>query len=205
MASKQYIKKLKTDIERTIQGLRTKPREFIYEDTKSYIKPDTLYSAYYTLDKREVYLTGISSSNNSRIITRSSINTRTLFDRYVNLKFPTRQKYPKITLPNPSESDYTIGSIERYFAQKANNPNADIFEVSKADFKTKNDLYRYLQFEWIISGIKSEVVKENLGTINFINRDFIGISRILFPLQLWIPPKDSPEDLQKKLSLLKTN
>ena len=88
MASRQYIKKLKTDIERTIQGLKAKPREFRYEDTKSYIKPDTLYSAYYTLDKREVYLTGISSSNNSRIITRSSINTRTLFDRYVNLKFP---------------------------------------------------------------------------------------------------------------------
>ena len=38
MASRQYIKKLKTDIERTIQGLRTKPREFIYEDTKGYIK-----------------------------------------------------------------------------------------------------------------------------------------------------------------------
>ena len=205
MASRQYIKKLKTDIERTIQGLRTKPREFRYEDTKSYIKPDTLYSAYYTLDKREVYLTGISSSNNSRIITRSSINTRTLFDRYVNLKFPTRQKYPTITLPNPSESDYTIGSIKRYFAQKANNPNADIFEVSKADFKTKNDLYRYIQFDWRISGIKSEIVRDNQRTINFVNRDFIGISKQLFALQYWKPPKNSPDDLQKKLSLLKTN
>ena len=204
MASRQYIKKLKTDIERTIQGLRTKPREFIYEDTKSYIKPDTLYSAYYTLDKREVYLTGISSSNNSRIITRSSINTRTLFDRYVNLKFPTRQKYPKITLPNPSESDYTIGSITRYFTQKANNPNADIFEVSKADFDNQNSLYKYTDFQWRISGKKEEVTRDNQNTMRRLEKEYPGISRILFPLQLWIPPKDSPEDLQKKLSLLKT-
>ena len=34
MASRQYIKKLKTDIERTIQGLRTKPREFILKIRK---------------------------------------------------------------------------------------------------------------------------------------------------------------------------
>ena len=203
MASKQYIQKLKIDIERTIQGLKAKPREFIYEDTKSYIKPDTLYSVYYTLDKREVYLTGISSSNNSRMMIRSSINTRTLFDRYINLKFPIRQKYPTIILPNPSESDYTIGSIKRYFAQKANNPNADIFEVSKPDFTVKNDLYRYIQFEWRISGLKSEIVRDNQRTINFVNRDFIGISKLLFPLQLWKPPKGSPDDLQKKLLLLK--
>ena len=157
------------------------------------------------MDKREVYLTGISSSNNSRIITRSSINTRTLFDRYVNLKFPIRQKYPTITLPNPSESDYTIGSIKRYFAQKANNPNADIFEVSKADFKTKNDLYRYIQFDWRISGIKSEIVRDNQRTINDLELEYNGISKKLFPLQLRKPTKDTFEDVQKKLLLLKTN
>ena len=56
------------------------------------------------------------------------INTRTLFDRYVNLKFPTRQKYPTITLPNPSESDYRIGRITRYFTKKTNEVNGILKE-----------------------------------------------------------------------------
>ena len=37
-----------------------------------------------------------------------------------------------------------------------------------------------------------------------LEKEYPGISKLLFPLQLWIPPKDSPEDLQKKLLLLKT-
>ena len=59
MATKQQIRNIKINIERTIQGLRTKPQEFTYEQTDGFVKPDTLYSIYYTLTKSEVYLTGI--------------------------------------------------------------------------------------------------------------------------------------------------
>ena len=94
-------------------------------------------------------------------------------------------------------------AIKRYFTQKANDRNADIFEVSKKDFNNKNNLYRYTSFQWRISGKKEEVIRDNRKTMRGQEKDYPGISRLLFPLQLWIPPKNSLESLEKKLSLLK--
>ena len=202
MANKQQIQNIKTNIERTVQGLRTKPQEFIYDKTKGFVRPDMVYSVYYTLSKKEVYLTGITDTSNSKIIKR--VNNKTMFSKYVGLKTPTRQKYPEVTPANPSKSDYRIGRIKRYFTQKANDRSADIFEVSKKDFNSQNNLYRYTSFQWRISGKREEVIRDNGATMIGQEKDYSGISRLLFPLQLWIPPKDSPEDLQKKLLLLKT-
>ena len=201
MATKQQIQNIKTNIERTIQGLNTKPQEFIYSQTKGFVKPDTLYSVYYTLTKKEVYLTGITETSNSKIIKR--VNNKTMFSKYSSLKSLTRQKYPEVTPANPTDSDYRIGKITRYFTQKANDRNADIFEVSKDDFSSKNNLYRYTSFQWRISGKRGEVIRDNGATMIGQEKDYPGISRLLFPLQLWIPPKNSLESLEKKLSLLK--
>ena len=201
MTNKQKIRNIKTNIERTIQGLRTKPQEFIYEHTKGFVRPDMVYSVYYTLSKKEVYLTGIIDTSNSKIIKK--VNNKTMFSKYVDLKVPTRQKYPEITLTNPSESDYRIGSITRYFTQKGNNKNSDIFEISKKDFEDKNNLYKYTSGRWRISGKREEVIRDNRRTIRLQEINYPGISKLLFPLQLWKPSKNSAESLQKKLLLLK--
>ena len=201
MTNKQKIQNIKTNIERTIQGIYTNPQEFIYEETGGFVRPGLLYSVYYTLNKKEIYLTGITDTSNSKIIKR--VNNKTTFSKYSSLKSLTRQKYPEVTPANPSKSDYRIGRIKRYFTQKANDRNADIFEVSKKDFNNQNNLYRYTSFQWRISGKREEVIRDNEVTMRGQEKDYPGISRLLFPLQLWIPPKDSPEDLQKKLSLLK--
>ena len=163
MSNKQQIQNIKTNIERTIQGLNTKPQEFIYEQTKGFVKPDTLYSVYYTLTKKEVYLTGITDTSNSKIIKR--VNNKTMFSKYSSLKSLTRQKYPEVTPANPTDSDYRIGRITRYFTQKANDRNADIFEVSKKDFNNQNNLYRYTSFQWRISGKREEVIRDNQSTM----------------------------------------
>ena len=47
MATKQEIQNIKRNIERSIQGLRTKPQEFIYEEAGGFVKPNTLYSILY--------------------------------------------------------------------------------------------------------------------------------------------------------------
>ena len=41
--------------------------------------------------------------------------------------------------------------------------------------------------------------------MRWLEKEYPGISRILFPLQLWKPSKNSAESLQKKLLLLKFN
>ena len=200
MANKKQIRNIKVNIERTIQGLRTKPREFIYDDTNSFVKPDTLYSVYYTLSKTEQFLTGILESSTSRMIRPTG--QRSLYGQYTAIKSTQRQKYPKTTPMVPSESDYRIGEITRYFTQRANNPNSEIFEISKEDSENENSLYKYTIFQWRISGTREEVIRENQGTIKNLQREYPNITKVLFPLQLWIPPKNSPDDLEKKLSLL---
>tara|TARA_R100000008_G_C3493401_1_gene119861 strand:+ start:38 stop:649 length:612 start_codon:yes stop_codon:yes gene_type:complete len=201
MATKQEIQNIKTNIERTIQGLQSKPQEFIYEKTGGFVKPNMLYSVYYTLDKEEVYLTGVTNTSNSKVITK--VSDKTLFGRYRDLKNLSRTPYPKPTPTKPSESDYRIGEITRYFTRMANDISKPILEISKEDFSTKNSLYKYTSFQWRISGTKEEVSRDNRRTIRRLEKDYTGISNILFPLQLWKPSKDSVDDLQKKLSLLR--
>ena len=202
MIDKKQIQNIKTNIERTIQGLTTAPREFTYKESGGFVRNNMTYSIYYTLSKDEVYLTGIKDSTNSQIIVK--VTDKTTFSRYKDLTTLIRTPYPKTTPSKPSDSDYRIGEITRYFTQVANDKIKPILEVSAQDFGNQNSLYRYTDFQWRISGTKREVTKDNQITINILEREFNGISKKLSSLQLWKPIKDSTEDVQKKLLLLKT-
>ena len=201
MTIKQQIRNIKTNVERTIQGLRTKSQEFRYQQTGGYVQPNTLYSIYYTLDKNERYLTGIDGTTNSKIIEK--VENQTNFKKYRDLRFPTRESYPVSSKSTPTDADYRIGQITRYFTQIGNDTSQPAFEVIKDDFDNQNSLYKYTSFTWKISGKREEVIRENQKTINGLLIDYTNINQSLFPLQLWKPPIDSPDDLEKKLSLLK--
>ena len=155
MIDKKQIQNIKTNIERTIQGLTTAPREFTYKESGGFVRNNMTYSIYYTLSKDEVYLTGIKDSTNSQIIVK--VTDKTTFSRYKDLTTLIRTPYPKTTPSKPSDSDYRIGEITRYFTQVANDKIKPIFEVSAQDFGNQNSLYRYTDFQWRISGTREEV------------------------------------------------
>jgi hypothetical protein len=201
LATKQQIQNIKTNIERTIQGLRTKPQEFTYQQTGGFVQPNTVYSVYYTLIKDEVYLTGITSTSNSKII--NNVKNETSFKTYKKLKFPTRIDYPVSSKPKPTDTDYRIGAVTRYFAQIGNDTTQPIFEISKDDFEKQNTLYKYTSFSWTISGKREDVIMRNQTTIIQLQVNYPGIIGVLWPLQLWKPPEGSSVDIQKKLLLLK--
>ena len=201
MATKQQIQNIKINIERTIQGLRTKPQEFTYEQTGGYVKPNTLYSIYYSLSKDEIYLTGVSTTSTSKKINR--VKNKTMYSEYSDIKSLNRQVYPKTTLAKPTDSDYRIGEITRYFTQSGNDKSKPVFEISEQDFNNQNSLYNYTSFQWRISGKKEEVIRDNSATILGLQANYPGINKVLFPLQLWKPPLNSSDDIEKKLSLLK--
>ena len=203
MIDKKQIQNIKTNIERTIQGLVAKPKEFTYKETGGFVRNKMTYSIYYTLNKDEVYLTGTTDSTNSQIIEK--VNDKTMFSEYKDLASLTRTPYPKTTPAKPTESDYEIGEITRYFTQVANDKSKPIFEISAKDFGNQNSLYRYTEFQWRISGTKEEVTRDNQITIYDLELEYKDISKKLFPLQLWKPTRDSYEDVQKKLLLLKTD
>ena len=199
--TKQQIQDIKTSVERTIQGSRTKPQEFTYEQTGGYVKPNTLYSIYYGLNKKETYLTGIIDTSNSKIIKR--VKNNTLYSNYSDIKTLNRQIYPKTAPANPSESDYRIGTITRYFTKKTNEVNAKVFEITEDDFNNQNNLYDYTPLDWRISGKKLEVSSDLSATLRGIQSNYPSITKTVFPLQLWVPPKNSPDDVQNKLNRLK--
>ena len=58
--SLEYFKTIQENSERTTQGLRTAKNQFRYFDNGGFVKPNTLYSIYYTFNKGLIYLTTIS-------------------------------------------------------------------------------------------------------------------------------------------------
>ena len=201
MTTKQQIQSIKQNSERVVEGIRTQSQEFVYELTRGFVKENTLYSAYYTDDKREVYLTGLQSSGNSKLILR--VKNKTLFGEYTDLKRPSRTPYPKPKVPQLKDGDYELGSVDRFFAQVANDYSKQVFEIDKEQFENQNSLYRYISFSWIISGLKEDVSRQNSLTMRTLQRDFPTITKVLFPLQFWRPSLGTKDDVENKLSRLK--
>ena len=85
------------------------------------------------------------------------------------------------------------------------------FSVNIEMFSEMNKSIQATTIDVSVNGLKVKASKEHLFkpeerlTVQFrgLEKEYSGISRILFPLQLWIPPKNSLESLEKKLSLLK--
>ena len=191
----------KLNLERTSQNLITQDSEFVYTDNNGTVPANKNYSVYYLKDKRELYFTGLLTSNYVRQLTR--IKNHTLYSQYTNITSPKREKYPFNYNLQLKDDDYSAGSIQRYFVQKANDVNAQIYEISEKDFNEELILYNKIMIDWTISGAKEDAVLENLENIADAEQTFKGINKILTPLQYWRPSKDTPVTLEKKLSLLK--
>ena len=181
----------------------TKPNEFEYTHGGR-VKPNVEYHIHYTVNKNEVYMTGATHTASSKIIKKIN-GDKTMYKKYTELVRQPRELYPRKNNPYPSDSDYRSKVIQRYFTQKVNNLNGELFEISKDDFDNQSILFRYIKIDWRISGEKSEVIRDNSRMIEFYSRirGNEQLSDILFPLQFWKPPKDSPEELQEKLDRLK--
>ena len=190
-----------TDFKVNFAGV-TKPNEFEYSHGGR-VSKGLNYHIHYTNSKEEVFMTDAAHTSSSKII-KKLYGDVSLFSQYTTLKSSIRDEYPQKTLPNPTEADYRIGKITRYFTQKANNLFDEIFEISKEDYDNQNNLFRYVEFSWRISGTKFEVLRENINTLNIIQktRGNFNITRQIWPLQYWKPNPNSPDDIQRKLGRL---
>ena len=222
-----------TDFVREYAGI-TGDNEFIYTHG-GVVRPGVEYHIHYTKSKEEVYMTGGKHDETSRIIQKILVDfldegvrgKKTTYGKYHDIKSLNRQAYPEYVLPNPSKSDYRIGTIQRYFVQKSNDKNSDIFETSKQYYNFQSPLFRYIQITWRISGLREEVIRDNQRTID----DLTGTKRIGYvegkgekieiidqekyllngllekkvrPAQFYVAEEGSLEETENKLDLLKT-
>lgn len=90
-------------------------------------------------------------------------------------------KYPKTIVPNPTEDDYAIGFIIRYFVQKVNDDNAHIFEIDEKEYNAyKNNLHwKTAELKWRITGPKNTTynLDGNIDDKGVINTNKASISR----------------------------
>ena len=149
-----------TDFKANFAGI-TQLGEFKYTHGGS-VKPGLEYHIHYTNDKEEVFMTGGIHNSESKIINK--IINNSMFNTYSKLKNIKKQSYPSKSNPKPTESDYRIGTYKRYFAQKANNLDSELFEISQDNFEI-NNLYRYISITWKITGPKSEVFNFNTNQV----------------------------------------
>jgi len=79
---------------------------------------------------------------------------------------------PKTIVPIPTDSDYALGFIRRYFARKANDQFGHIYEVDSEVYSEleESPFWTVADMKWRISGPLSIVYKDD-GTI-----DDIGVS-----------------------------
>ena len=69
----------------------------------------------------------------------------------------------KAYVPTPTKTDYSRGYITRYFAQKTNDINSPIYEVSDSEFNKLRDsvMYNTTSLRWRITGPKEPSDYEN--------------------------------------------
>ena len=89
-------------------------------------------------------------------------------------------EYPNTIIPTPSESDYKLGFIKRYFVRRANDEYGHIFEISKDvyDKYSKSPFWITQQLKWRISGPLDQTFKENgdLNDMGVLNSNKISLS-----------------------------
>lgn len=105
-------------------------------------------------------------------------------------------KYPQTIVPAPTEDDYSVGFIRRYFIKRANDLNGHIFEVDEktyAEFVANQSPFWIIEsLKWRISGPKSAISNEfgivtDPGVIS-ANRYTLGLaSEKLKNIKLYLP------------------
>ena len=89
---------------------------------------------------------------------------------------------PNTIVPTPTDEDYYIGFIRRYFVRKANDINGFTYEIDKDEYADyiDNPFWTTADIKWRISGPLNPTYKENgeeddRGVMNS-NKAVIGIA-----------------------------
>lgn len=101
---------------------------------------------------------------------------------------------PNTIVPTPTEDDYTIGSIDRYFTQKANDINGFVYEITSDKFEelNQNPNWNTEIVVWRIAGPLNVVYNEkgditDKGVINSNKTSLFISSNKLKNIGLYLP------------------
>ena len=95
---------------------------------------------------------------------------------------------PVTILPNPTDINYKIGYITRFFASETVNVNSQIYEIDDKQYikYTANPLYRTSKIRWKIIGDIDTVRNINRNSISFVNDSMPNLKNYLLNLTQFI-------------------
>ena len=158
-----------------------KEKEF-YSKRGKYIPKGTFYHIHYTTDLEVHYMTGGEHNERTQLIFRNNIFDSD-FDYYNTLNRQETIKLEPTSKP-PTEDEYRVGRMTRYFAKKTNDTKSPVFEVSENDFES-SPLYDFVSLLWYIRGNKIRVTKLNQREIKVASIEIPNIERLLPILQYY--------------------
>lgn len=105
-------------------------------------------------------------------------------DKYNSLvNLPSDYNATKIVafIPTPTEKDYNVGYIRRFFIQKANDNGAVIYEIKRTSFNKfiNNGFYKAVELDWKIVGDVNDVKKSNSASIRLASKEISKLSLYL--------------------------
>jgi len=101
---------------------------------------------------------------------------------------------PNTIVPTPTQNDYEIGFIDRYFTQRANDASGFVFEVSSDVFDelVENAFWKTVKIKWRLIGPINPTYKED-NTLNDVgvmasNKASISLgAAIIKNIDLYLP------------------
>lgn len=87
----------------------------------------------------------------------------------------------KSFVPQPKDSDYKRGYLVRYFLQKVNDVNSEIFEVSEFNFNrfSENPFFMVKKLNWRLTGPKEDIKESNFKSVKLASKDIPRLSLYL--------------------------
>lgn len=87
----------------------------------------------------------------------------------------------KTHIPLPTEGDYKVGYIQRYFGQKVNDVGSPVYELNERQFDnlSQSPFYKVIELDWKISGKREEVQEMNRKSIRFVTSEMKSIGLYL--------------------------
>lgn len=84
-------------------------------------------------------------------------------------------------LPEPNEDDYSRGYINRYFIQKSNDNNSQVYEIDEASLGnlSTNPYWKICRIRWKISGEPNEIMEANSKSIKFQIEEFPNLGNYI--------------------------
>jgi hypothetical protein len=155
------------------------------------INPDTPDLSNYDENTRSLILDTKDLNDALSLYLRSAID-RIFYDRLIPSNIFEIKTYQDIPshLPKPTEKEYSIGYIKRYFTKKINEPYGSIIEISEKTYNKiisqKSEynyaLYKAIEIKWKLTSSEKfldETKSINYKTISQNNKEMLGLVNLL--------------------------